>query len=220
MHSASVWLVKVCAVVYQASCPVFEQDSEMRVPGAKLHRRFYVRVGGGEGRDDCMRTSKRIQGLMDRFGISRHPSKGVWGEGVQVSDHLGFTWGSGRMRFTVAGKQERVWGHAVDLLQEMERGRRWVGRNSLQIFAMVAVALTLAMSLTSFYSRAIFESLSDFRWANAGTARGGTRVRLRNRAVKGLRVWAKLREAGLVFMEKEPKLALHTDAANMGGLQR
>ncbi len=39
---------------------------------------------------DCRRTSARIDALLLRLGVARHPSKGCWGSGSQRLRHLGF----------------------------------------------------------------------------------------------------------------------------------
>jgi hypothetical protein len=65
---------------------------------------------------------------MDLLDIARNPTKGVWGEGAQVLDHLGMTWDSVRGRFTVTVPNlEKIKHHAVRLLREACWGRRRVG---------------------------------------------------------------------------------------------
>jgi hypothetical protein len=65
---------------------------------------------------------------MDLLDIARNPTKDVWGEGVQVLDHLGTTWNSVRGRFTVTvPEQEKIKHHAVRLLSKACWGRRRVG---------------------------------------------------------------------------------------------
>jgi hypothetical protein len=93
---------------------------------------------------DCAVASARIERLMDKLGIARHPKKGVWGKRAQVLDHLGMTWDSVSGRFTVTvQKQEKIKSHAVRLQREACRSRRWVGRDSLTSFVGVAVSLML-----------------------------------------------------------------------------
>lgn len=178
-------------------------------------------IGRASTGDDCLRASGHIGLLMRKLGLARHETKGVWGEGACVVDHLGFRWDSLRLLFTVtAAKQERVRAHSRDLLREMARGRGWVSRDSLRSFAGVATSLYLALPLALFYTRAIHHVISDFSEAGKPAARGGERVRLAGsdgrRAKKDLREWVKLGEGGRVFVEKEPDWAVHTDAAELG----
>jgi hypothetical protein len=38
---------------------------------------------------DCLRASPRLDKLLLRYGLTRHPKNGVWGDGSQVLQHLG-----------------------------------------------------------------------------------------------------------------------------------
>ena len=178
-------------------------------------------IGRALTKADCVAMSMQIDALMRKLGLARHATKGVWGEGACVVDHLGFRWDSVRLLFTVtAKKQQKVRSHARDLLHEMARGRGWVNRDSLRSFAGVVTSLHLALPLALFYARAIHHVLSDFSEARKPASRGGARVRLAGsdgrRAKKDLREWAKLGEGGRVFVEREPEWAVHTDAAELG----
>lgn len=167
---------------------------------------------------DCEIASKRLDGLMERLGIMKHPTKGVWGNGSTVIDHLGVRWDSMNMRFTITEeKQEKVRSWAEALVHEAVRGRRWVSRNSLRSFAGTVVSLQLAMPLARFYSREFFNAVEDYSCARQmPAARGGERTRISNRALKDLRQWRRLGQQGRKFREEEPEAALHTDAAELG----
>lgn len=174
-------------------------------------------VGRASTSEDCWRATGRIGRLMDELGVERHPDKGVWDGGARALDHLGMRWDSSKMLFTVTEvKQEKVRGHARELLREAARGRRWVGQDSLRSFAGVAVSLTLAMPLASFYCRSLYDAMTDYSGSKLVAARSGKRVRLSNREVKDLKAWTKLGEAGRRFKEETSILALHTDAAELG----
>lgn len=174
-------------------------------------------VGRASTTEDCWKASSRIDGLMERLGLKRHQRKGFWGGGAQIVGHLGFRWDSVGMQFSILErKQEKVRAHAKKLLREASKGRRWVSRDSLRSFAGVAVSLHLALPLALFYSRSIYDAVSDFSEAGMPSAWGGKRTRLRGRAVKDLREWAKLCEEGRDFVDEEPSWAVHTDAAELG----
>ena len=112
---------------------------------------------------DCLEISLKIDGLMRKIGLQRHDTKGVWGEGACIVDHLGFKWDSVRLLFTVtAEKQQKVRTHAREFLIKMARGRGWVSRDSLRSFAGVATSLHLALPLALFYTRAIHHVVSEF----------------------------------------------------------
>lgn len=166
---------------------------------------------------DCRKGSERIEELMGKLGLARHPTKGVWGEGSTLVEHLGFVWDSARMRFTVMEtKQGRVREHARRLLTEMARGRGWVSRDSLRSFAGVATSLHLALPLALFYTRSLHDCISDYAEANKPAARKGKRVRVSKAAKRDLKEWRRLGEGGRAFVEEEPQWALHTDAAELG----
>lgn len=70
--------------------------------------------------EDCILSASIVDWLMRQLGLAWHQTKGVWDEGATCIDHLGFTWGSVRMMFTVTKKnQEKVRDHARRLLKEM-----------------------------------------------------------------------------------------------------
>jgi hypothetical protein len=50
---------------------------------------------------DCLRASARLDKLLLRYGLTRHPKKGVWSGGSQVLQHLGFVIDSVRGSFGV-----------------------------------------------------------------------------------------------------------------------
>lgn len=76
--------------------------------------------------------------------------------------------------------------------------------------------LSLAMPLASFCHRSRLDAISDDTWGKAEEARGGQRVRLRNRTTNDFSTWEELEKAGTVFLEEPTALALQTDAAQLG----
>jgi hypothetical protein len=55
---------------------------------------------------DFRRASRRLDALLLRYGLTRHPSKGVWGDGSQCLQHLGFVVDTVRGLF---GIRRRSW---------------------------------------------------------------------------------------------------------------
>jgi hypothetical protein len=54
---------------------------------------------------DCRRASRCVDALLLRYGLTRHPSKGVWGDGSQCLQHLGFVVDTVRGLFGIPAKQ-------------------------------------------------------------------------------------------------------------------
>lgn len=41
---------------------------------------------------DCREGSKGIDDIMRKLGLTRYPTKMVWGEGLTLVEHLGLVW--------------------------------------------------------------------------------------------------------------------------------
>jgi hypothetical protein len=78
-------------------------------------------------RKDCLRASRLLGIAFDRYGLTRHPTKGVWGKDSMPVEHLGFTVDTVHESFDVpVRKVIRVADKAKHLLKLASRNRRMV----------------------------------------------------------------------------------------------
>lgn len=47
-------------------------------------------LGRPSTKKDCLAASRTLDKLLARYSLTRHESKGIWGSGAQVVQHLGF----------------------------------------------------------------------------------------------------------------------------------
>jgi hypothetical protein len=100
------------------------------------------------------------RGLLARYGLNRHPGKGVWGRGSQVVMHLGFVVDTKRGRFGVsARKLENIAERARKLRAQTRANRRRVTGKELETFLGKAQSVALAAPDTAFRLRALYTSL-------------------------------------------------------------
>lgn len=103
--------------------------------------------------DDFQRAS-RIEALMRKLGIKRHPSKGVWGRGVRRLEHLGVVIEPDAMKFEVAlSKVEKIKSLRSSLMRTAAMGRRYVLDAAIRSFCGVCVSLYLVMPWARFYTQ-------------------------------------------------------------------
>jgi hypothetical protein len=66
-------------------------------------------LGRRSTEEDCAKAARVLDYLLDRYGLTRHPTKGIWGRVSQCVSHLGFVVDTKRGMFGVpAHKLEGV----------------------------------------------------------------------------------------------------------------
>lgn len=111
--------------------------------------------------EDCLKASQKLDRLLSRYGLTRHPDKGVWGSGSQVIRHLGFIIDTVQGNFGVPeDKVCKVEGLARKLLKLARKNRRRVPKREVASFIGKAQSLRLAVPQTAFRLRALYDSLS------------------------------------------------------------
>lgn len=164
--------------------------------------------------EDCRRATGRIDRLLVRLGLRRHPRKGEWA-GAPVVDHLGVRVDTMSMRFTVLPyKVEHVRKLAKGILKQVRLGRRWVSASAVRTLCGTCISLSLALPWARFYTRSLYWDMGAGR---ARDSRG--RCRLSHQAIRDLRFWKRLagpEMEGRPVVPPSPQAAIHTDAADVG----
>jgi hypothetical protein len=163
---------------------------------------------------DCWAASKRVDYLLRRFGIARHPDKDTWGGGATRLVHLGVVFDMEMMAFFVPEKMIRQMRQMVgSLLCLVGNGRRWVRAGELATVCGTAISLSLAVLLAHFHTRALYHALAT----SAGGCLYGKaeKVRLKTDPVRDLRFWRKLDGQGRPMHHVEPEICVHSDAADV-----
>lgn len=170
--------------------------------------------GVKSGLADCKSARSRVDKLLCRLGLRRHPEKGEW-NGSTVVDHLGVRVDTISMRFTVLPhKVEHVRQLAKALLNQVRSGRRWVSVSKVQTLCGTCASLSLALPWARFYTRSLYWDVGAGR---ARDSRG--RCRLSHQSIRDLRFWKKLAGPemdGRPMIPAAPQAAMHTDAADVG----
>eukprot|EP00173_Palmaria_palmata_P000394 Plantae.Rhodophyta-Palmaria_palmata.ctg11818.p1 GENE.Plantae.Rhodophyta-Palmaria_palmata.ctg11818~~Plantae.Rhodophyta-Palmaria_palmata.ctg11818.p1 ORF type:complete len:165 (+),score=12.76 Plantae.Rhodophyta-Palmaria_palmata.ctg11818:1134-1628(+) len=110
---------------------------------------------------DGSRASARLYYALERLGIARHPTKGVWGDEAQEIDHLGSRLSKISIRFTVTEKKQvKMKRMEGNFLRQAGQEKRVVSAECLTSFFASAVSLTLAVPLARFYNRSLYDCLS------------------------------------------------------------
>jgi hypothetical protein len=108
---------------------------------------------------DCWAASKRVEYLLRRLGIARHPDKGTWGSGATRLVHLGVVFDTKIMAsFVPKKKVHQMRQMAGSLLRQVGNGRRWAGE--LATFCGIAISLSLAVLFARFHTRALYHALA------------------------------------------------------------
>jgi Reverse transcriptase (RNA-dependent DNA polymerase) len=178
-----------------------------------------TRAGVVAKRSDCNKARSAIEKLLNRVGLTRHPTKGEWTGSTRV-EHLGSVVDTILMKFYIAPRKiEKVRSLAAALLRQAVLGRRWVETARLKTFAGVCVSLSLAMPFARFYTRAIYWDLSRNKKSMGRASRENKRCRLSHQTLRDMRFWKRVtskEKEGRPIRPTTPDMSLHTDAADLG----
>lgn len=109
---------------------------------------------------DFLKASKVLNRLLKRYGITRHPIKGVWDSGSQVITHLGFMIDTVRGTFGVSATKLDKIEVILKRLHRMARSNaRRVPVRELASFIGRAQSLRLAVPDTAFRLRELYADL-------------------------------------------------------------
>ena len=117
-------------------------------------------MGRRSTQDDCKKASRYLDAMLQRYGLTRHETKGVWGSGSQVVQHLGFIIDTVNGTFGVpAGNLDKIEVGARCLLKMARCNARRVPMRELVSIIGRAQSLRLAVPDTAFRLRASYVSL-------------------------------------------------------------
>jgi Reverse transcriptase (RNA-dependent DNA polymerase) len=115
-------------------------------------------TGRASTKMDHIRASARLEKLLFRYGLTRHPKKCVLGGASQVLQHLGFVIDSVRGSFGVpANKLDKVSSMAQALLRRVRCNACKVPEAELESFVGKAQSLRLVVPETAFRLRALYD---------------------------------------------------------------
>jgi Reverse transcriptase (RNA-dependent DNA polymerase) len=150
---------------------------------------------------DSQRASRRLDALLLRHGLTRHASKGVWGDGSQCLQHLGLVVDTVRGLFAIPAKKlDAILSIYRQLLTRARRNRRLVRADSLESFIGKAQSMRLAVPDTAFHLRALFDctlpseddGFDDFTFLGKQCRTSTRTARLSYPALKDLGIWRDL----------------------------
>lgn len=160
------------------------------------------------------KAKTQIVALLSHCGLRRKVGKGCW-EGSTRLEHLGFIIDTRKMVFGVKeSRLVKLSSMASRLMSQARRNRRLVDQTLLRTFTGLAISCTLAMPLARFYTRSMYDSLTNPR---------GSRCRLTHAAMRDLKEWKQLRTHPTQPLlqrpmhPRTPSLALHSDASGSIG---
>ena len=154
-----------------------------------------------------------ISTLLSNLRLLRKEGKGCWEGGTRI-DHLGFTVDTEKMTFGINTERLlKLHDLSRSLLNQAHRNRRLVKRSQLRHFCGVAVFCSLAMRLSRFHTRSLYDSMNF-------TSKTGSRVRLSHAALRNLKTWRGLQTSpsSRSLHKRLPTLALHSDDSTSAGL--
>jgi hypothetical protein len=92
-------------------------------------------LGRRSTEEDCVKAGRVLDSLLERYGLTRHPTKGIWGRGSQCVSLLGFVVGTKPGVFGVpAHKLESVSEGPRKLLARAKINRRRHPAKELEVF--------------------------------------------------------------------------------------
>lgn len=159
-----------------------------------------------------LKAREKVGSLLVSCGLQRKVGKGCW-EGARRLEHLGFMIDTKKMLFGITdARLEKLASIARQLLSQARRNRRIVDMSLLRHFCGVAISCSLAMPLSRFYTRSLYDSMKTKSWK-------GRRVRLVHAAIRDLKQWRDLRNRppSRSMHSAQPTMAMHSDASTSIG---
>ena len=137
---------------------------------------------------DCQVARGMIENLLDRLGLTRHPSKGERIVDTRV-EHLGIVIDSLQENFYIAPRKiKKVRGIARNLIRECNIGRGWFSAERRRSFVGVCVSLSLAMPYARFYTRSLYWDLSkQSTYTERSESKAGIRKLIRVEKLKKIK---------------------------------
>ena len=158
------------------------------------------------------KAREKVAALLRHCGLQRKVGKGCW-EGARRLEHLGFIIDTKKLLFGITeARLEKLASIAQQLLSQARRNRRIVDVSLLRHFCGVAISCSLAMPLSRFYTRSLYDSLKI-------ATRRDRRVRLVHAAVRDLKEWRGLKSSppSRPIRSAQPTMAMHSDASTSIG---
>lgn len=110
---------------------------------------------------DCYMLCSKLDALIPKLGLLRHPAKGIWGHGMTRLEDLGLVIDTVKFRFFVRNaKLAKLHNKSKHILRTACKARRWVRQNQLRIFTGLAISQLVPIPLARFFTRAIYDDLS------------------------------------------------------------
>ena len=165
-----------------------------------------------KSRAKLIKARQKVGALLENCGLQRKVGKGCW-EGGRRLQHLGFIIDTKKLLFGITeSRLEKLASIAQQLLHQARRNRRLVDLSLLRHFCGVAISCSLAMPLSRFYTRSLYDSIKAKRGK-------GSRVRLLHTAIKDLKHWRDLKASrpSRSIHSAQPTMAMHSDASTSIG---
>lgn len=161
-------------------------------------------------REEALRCRQRIEHVLDRLGVKRHPEKGFW-EPTQRLEHLGLDVDTRVGLFRVPpAKLQSLMQMAAALRRTAAAERRLIPVRTLASFVGFAQSVELACPAARFYLRSLHNVM-------ATRATWESRVRLDRQALRDLAWWQRIATADVSRAIWRPATdrTLHTDASRL-----
>jgi hypothetical protein len=225
---ASIWMEPFWLLVLEISAEILDYCQEdARLSCFELCRRLRA---CSISRPPCIigRLSKSVAvfGRASlRYGLTRHPSKGVRGDGPQCLQRLGFVVDTVRGLFGIPAKKlDAISSFARHLLTRARTNRRLVRKYSLESFIGKAQSMRLAVPDTASHLRALYECVPATTTASMPLTFLGKRcqtstrtARLSHPASKDLENWRdipnQLHDRPIWPEVSKPTVTIHRDAS-------
>ena len=161
-------------------------------------------------REEALRCRERIEYVLNRLGITRHPEKGYW-EPTQRLEHLGLEVDTEAGLFLIPpSKLKELARRAVGVMTVAAADRRLVPVRQLAGFVGFAQSVELACPATRFYLRELHDVM-------ATRSSWDAKVRLTRQAFRDLRWWRRIATADVSRAIWRPPTdrTLHCDASRL-----